>query len=139
MLLRKSFFNGVRKGLRIYAELVVIIVPVFLIVTFLKYTPVFALIEGSLSPFLGYLGLSGKSAIVLITGFFGSFYAAVGMVPALGLSWREITILGVMVTICHEVIVEGAVLRKLRANFLRITFLRFVLAFFAGFLLNLVL
>ncbi len=136
---KKGFFKGLRKGLRIYLELAVIIVPVFLLVTFLKHTPLFALIEGSLSPFLGYFGLSGKSAIVLITGFFGSFYGAVGIVPALGLSWKEITILGVMVTICHEVIVEGAVLRKLRANYLRITFLRFVLAFVAGFLLNLVL
>ena len=85
----------------------------------------------------------GKSSlalsIVVVTGFFASIYGAAGIIPALGLGWKEITILGTMVTICHETITEGAILRKLKANYLRITAIRFVVAFAAAFLWNLVL
>ena len=136
---RKSFFNGLRKGLRIYLELAVVIIPLFVIVTFLKHTTFFAVLEGYLSPFMGLVGLSGKSAIVIITGFFVSMYGAVGIIPALGLGWKEITILGVMITICHEVVVEGGILKKMGGKPIRVTAMRFALAIGAGFLLNLVL
>ena len=139
MLWKKAFFNGLKKGLKIYAVLVVIIVPLFLLVTFLKHTSFFSLLEGSLRPFMGFLGLSGKATIVVITGFFVSMYGAVGIIPALGLGWKEITILGVMITICHEVIVEGGILKKMGGSPIRITVLRFALALTAGFVLNLVL
>lgn len=135
----KSFLHGLKKGLHIYIELAIIIVAFFLLVTVLKHSSVFSLVETSLSPYLVYFGLSGASSIVLVTGFFASIYGAAGIIPALDLGWKEMTILGVMVTICHELITEGAILRKLKANYLRITALRIVLAFVAAFLLNLVL
>jgi len=139
MVWRKGFFNGVKKALRIYLEIAVIIIPLFVLVAFLKHLQVFPVLEEYLSPFMGLFGLSGTATIALLTGFFLNAYGAIGIISALNLGWKEITILAVMLTICHEVIVESAILKKIGGNPLRITSLRFALAFGAGFVLNLVL
>ncbi len=139
MVWRKGFFNGLRKGLRIYLELVIVIVPLFVFVTFLKHLQVFPVLEAWLSPFMGLFGLSGTATIALLTGFFFTAYGAVGIISALGLGWKEITILAVMITICHEVIIESVILKKMGGSPLRITALRFAFALSAGFVLNLVL
>ena len=49
-----------------------------------------------------FFGLSGDAALVLISGYLVNLYAATGVIVALQLPLREITILAVMLGFAHS-------------------------------------
>ena len=61
---------------------------------------------------MSLLGLPGAAAVPLVLGYVLNVYAAVGAMTALHLSAQQITVLGLAVLIGHNLLVEGAVLRK---------------------------
>jgi hypothetical protein len=68
----------------------------------------------------------------IILGVFVSLYAALAAMVGIGLSPAEITTLALMLGLCHNLIVEGAILFRLRANPLVWTVVRLVMAVVAG-------
>ena len=73
------FTRGARKGLNLTWELVIkIVLPVYIIVSLLTYTPVIPWLSDSLSPFMSFLGLPGEAALPLVLGALVSFYAGLG-------------------------------------------------------------
>lgn len=117
--------------------LIKIIIPVSCLVALLDYFGIVALVAEHFAPVMKLFGLPGEATISLLLGFFINIYAAMGAIPALTLSPRQITILAVMIGICHELPVETVICSY---TGLRIPFsvvLRLITAFFAGILLNL--
>lgn len=86
-----------------------------------------------------FIGLPGKASIAIIASFLGNVYAGIATIPALNLSAREITILGIIIGFSHNLLVETGILVKLRFANVRIAFFRIFLGIFAGFIANLVL
>lgn len=127
------------KGIRTTWELTRIIVPIYFIITFLKYTPVIDYISDFFTPFMKFLGLPGKTAIVLVLGNLVGLHAAVGAIASLSLSIREITILAIMLSFCHSLPVETAVSRKIGLSSSTILIIRAATAIILGFIFNLIL
>lgn len=131
--------NGILKGIEITWQLARIVVPIYFLVTFLQHTPVIDNISSFFAPLMSFLGLPGKTAIVLVLGCLVNLYAAVGAIVSLSLTIREITILAIMLSFCHSLPVETAVSKKIGLPVTVVIGIRVMLAVVSGFVFNLLL
>ncbi|WP_027338907.1 nucleoside recognition domain-containing protein [Halonatronum saccharophilum] len=131
--------RGGRKAFFTYLELVKIIIPVYIVVTFLKYTGVINYLAGFFSPLMRIVGLPGEAVLALLTGYLLNIYGAIAVIVGLDLGLKEVTILGAMLGLAHSLIIEGAVMKKMRVKVVPLTILRLAASLFAGVLLNLIL
>lgn len=128
--------RGASKGLRTGWELAKVIAPAYLIVTILRRTPVLPWLAGLFSPLMGWFGLPGEAAVVLVVGNLVDFYSGLGAMASLDFTPKELTTLAVMLGISHNLIVETAVTRRLGVSFWGVIAYRIVLAILAGALLS---
>jgi hypothetical protein len=82
------------------------------------------------------MGLPGRASITILASFFGNVYAGIATIPALELTVREVTILGIIIGFSHSLIIETGILIKLRFATYRIAFFRIALGLFSGIVAN---
>ncbi len=138
--LRVLFHTGVIESLpsatRTVLTLLRIMAPVSFAVFLLKHAGGLNLLARGLAPVFSLFGMPGASALVFITGALLNIYAAIGVMDALGLSNRTMTILALMVLTAHNLPVECAVQRRTGSDPWRLLALRLSGAFFAAAALN---
>jgi hypothetical protein len=130
---------GIIKAWTTFLELIKIMIPVYILVTFLKYTGIINLIANFFSPVMKYIGLPGEAMLALMTSYLLNIYGGLAVILSIEVGPREITILGVMIGIAHSLIIESAIFKKMKINLFQINFFRLFLSFLSGFLLNLIL
>lgn len=123
-------------ALRVYFELLIIIVPTYAVVAVIKHSPILPWMTEQLAPAMGIFGLPGTAALPILLAIFVSLYSALAAMAGLGLSSGETTTLALMLGLCHNLIVEGAILQRLRANALVWTAVRIAMAIVAGLLVG---
>jgi hypothetical protein len=123
-------------ALRTARWLLSIMIPVSLGVTLLGYSGILAVISGFLNPFFHFLGLSGQSALVFLTGIFLNIYSAIAVMTSLPLTMREVTILALMCLISHNLIVEIIILKKTGSSAWEMILLRLGASIAGAWLLN---
>ncbi|MGG5252023.1 nucleoside recognition domain-containing protein [Neobacillus sp. SM06] len=133
-----SMKKGLVVGLKTTWTLGKIIFPITLIVTFLQYTPVLPWLMKAISPAMKLLGLSGDAAIPLVLGYFLNLYAAIGAILTLHLTVKEVFILAVMLSFCHNLLVESSVAVKTGVKLWVVLTVRLGLSVLSAFILNLV-
>jgi spore maturation protein SpmB len=138
LITKDTWRNGFADGVKTLFSLLKVIVPVFAAVKLLEHTPVIKWISQAGDPLMRFVGLPGEAALAVATGMFFNFYAALGIIIALGLSAWQITIMGVMLCCCHELLLESAVVKRAGIPAWPILSLRLATAFAAGAILNLV-
>ena len=131
--------RGFMSGLKITWKLSKILVPVYFIVTILKYTPIINWISAAFAPLMRVFGLPGEAAIVLVMGNVVNLYAAIGAMASLDLSIKEISILAIMLSFCHSLIVETTLAKKIGLSALKVISVRVGLAVVSGIAFNLFL
>lgn len=112
-MLSDSIKTGIKKGIETILLLSKTIIPVYILVTILKNTPVIGWITTLFEPLMGIFNLPGEAAIVLVIGNVLDTYSAVGAIKAIQLSAMEITTLSIMISISHSLLVETAVTKKM--------------------------
>ncbi len=112
--------------------------PVFAVIKVLEHTRVIGLISQVFDPLMRFVGLPGEAALALVTGMLFNFYAALGIILALGLSAWQLTIMAVILSCCHELVLETAIIKKTGIAAWPILSIRLFTAFAAGAVLNLV-
>lgn len=80
-------------------------------------------------------GLSGKMAVAIISGYLVNLYAAIAALVPLNPTWQQITVVGLMTGISHNLVVEGAILHKTGANAFFTVIFRVIVSIIAGLLL----
>ncbi len=131
--------RAIRPALSTTRFLVTVMVPVSLAVLFLDRSGTLAFLAAWLQPCMRLLGLSGESSLVFLSGALLNNYSAIAVIGTLDLSGREVAILAVMCLICHNLIVECAVMRKTGSSVAKMVFLRLGTAVFAAAVLNRIL
>ncbi|AGB40485.1 putative membrane protein [Halobacteroides halobius DSM 5150] len=131
--------RGFKKALDSYLALVKIIIPVYILVTFIKYTGGINYLAQIFKPMMKLVGLPGEAVLALLTGYLLNIYGALAVIASLDLTVREITILGTMLGIAHSLIIEAAVIKKINGRLIALISLRVILSIVAGFILNLLL
>jgi hypothetical protein len=110
--LLQTLRRGLQNGLRTTWELAVVIVPVYLVVTILKHTPILTWIGRACKPLMDLLGLPGEAVMAVVLGNLLNLYAAIGAVTPLELSSRQVTVFALFLLVSHSLVVETAVSRK---------------------------
>ncbi|CDF58373.1 nucleoside recognition domain-containing protein [Thermobrachium celere] len=131
--------RGVKKGLETTIKIGKILVPVYFIVTFIKYTPLINYIALVFKPVMHLVGLPGEAALPFVIGNAINLYAGIGAILALTLNAKEITIISVMLCFSHSLFLETAVCKKIGVSATFMIIVRQILAFVAGILLNIFL
>ena len=108
MITLDTFKRGMINGLKTLWVLSKVLIPVYLIVTVIRMTPLIDGIAIVFKPLMVWFGLPGEAAIVLVLGNVLNLYAALGAIASLALSMKQITILAVMLAFSHSLIVETA-------------------------------
>ncbi len=101
--------RGARKGLQTTAILARAIVPAYIAVSLLARTPVLDWIAAAAGPLLRWIGLPGEAALPLILGLFVNLYSAIGAMASLALTIKEATIVAIVLSMAHALVVETAV------------------------------
>jgi len=110
--LRRDLPRGVRSGLVTFWSLARAMVPAYGLALVLEKLGVIAAIARVAQPVMSLVGLPGSAAVPLVMGYVLNIYAAVGAMTALHLSAAQITVLALAILIGHNLLVEGAVLRR---------------------------
>lgn len=129
--------DGFKKGIRIDLKIIVYTFPLYIIIDILNQLGIIQKVGREFSPFMRLLGLPGNASIVLITGFTLNLFAAVAAMAPLNLTVKQITILGLMVGIAHNLFIETAILSRVGFKGYIIVFFRLLVSFAAGGILNL--
>lgn len=129
--------RGFREGLKLTWTLGKVIFPVTLIVSILEYTPLLKWMIDFIAPAMGLIGLSGEAAIPLVLGNFLNLYAAIGAIITIDFTVKEVFILAVMLSFCHNLIIESTVAAKVGVRFWVVVGVRLMLALISGILINL--
>lgn len=132
--IKRIIGQGIHKGLGSFWMLGKVMVPVYVIMTVLAQTPVLPWIAGVCAPLMKYWGLPGDAAMALILGMTINIYASIAATVALHLTPAQMTIVGVIIGISHNNIMEGAILHKTGAPVGFLVPLRFVAALALGWL-----
>jgi len=130
--------KGFIKSLSLIWLLVKIIIPVSCLVALLNYYGIMEVIAGFFSPAMALFGLPGEATVALLLSFFVNFYAALGAITAMSLDPQQITVLAVMIGICHELPIETAVSSYTGLRIPAAATLRILTALVAGLLMNLI-
>lgn len=131
-----SVKEGVKKGMETTWMLAKVIIPVYFVVTFLQHTPAIDWIAEVFKPIMATFNLPGEAAIILVIGNLLSLFAAIAAIKAIPLTPAEITIISVMLSFSHSLLVETAVTKKLGMSVPKVIAIRVGLAVIAGLVLG---
>jgi hypothetical protein len=107
---------GLKSGVHTFWTLARVMVPAYAAALVLERIGVIDVLAKAASPVMSLLGLPGEAAVPLVVGYILNIYAAVGAMQAISLDARQITVLAVAILIGHNLLVEGAVLRRAGMN-----------------------
>lgn len=124
--------DGLRKGFKTSFYLAKILLPFYFLMELLKGSALLSYISKAFSPLMKYFGLPGEAALAFVAGSAINLYAALAIMIPLNLDWKQISIMGLMLGIAHNILVEGAILKEMGTKYMFLTLARFVLAVFAG-------
>ena len=136
---KSTWVKGLQSGLKTTWMLGKVIFPITLLVSILQYTPLLPWLIDLISPAMGLLGLPGDAAIPLVLGNFLNLYAGIGGILALdSLTVKEVFIIAVMLSFCHNLLIETSVALKVGVKLWVVLVTRIGLALVSAVIINLV-
>lgn len=131
--------KSIKQSLEVSWLLIKIYIPLSILTFFLKWVGFLDWIAPFFAPVMQLMGLPGETAITLIAGMTNNLFAALATMSAFDLTFRQITILAVVIGLAHNLFVETGILSKLGMANVRIAFFRIIVAVVTGILMNLFL
>lgn len=131
--------RGARAGVSTFWLLARGMIPAYFVALVLQELGVIELLARATAPVMSLIGLPGEAAVPLVVGYVINIYAAVGALQALDLTSQQVTVLAIASLIGHNLLVEGAVLRKTGMNGVAFGFLRVASGLAAAAVANLLM
>ena len=123
--LQQSFESSLRSALLI----IKLIVPLYILADILLYFDLLRHLTFLFAPITSFLDLPTEAAMAVAAGILLNLYAAIAFAAPLGLTPYQWTILAVFLGVCHSLIVECAVMKRLGVSSIYSVFLRGTMAF----------
>ena len=90
-----------------------LVIPIYIIADILFYYNTLSHVAFLIEPFTAMIGLPPEASLSIISGMFLNVYGAVAFAAPLELTIHQWTILAVFVGICHSLIVESVIMKKI--------------------------
>jgi hypothetical protein len=132
-----SIKNSLQSSLRSSIVILKLVVPIYILADILFYYNLLEYITFIFKPLTSFLSLPSETALAIVSGIFLNLYAAIAFAAPLGLSPKEWTILAVFLGICHALIVETAIMKKLGISKIFSILLRLTAGIFVGYIVTL--
>jgi hypothetical protein len=136
-LRRISWRGGLASGLRTTWELGLVVFPVTVAVSVLRYTPFYDSLLSLLAPLMGLFGLPEEATVPLVLGNLLNLYAAIGAILTMELTVKQVFILALMLSFSHGLPVEAAICRRVGVSVPLVLLFRIALAATAAVTVNL--
>ncbi|MEG0663189.1 MAG: nucleoside recognition domain-containing protein [Anaerovoracaceae bacterium] len=128
--------DGGIKGVKTGAMLLKVMLPIYLLVVLLKYSPVMPWLEQVFSPLMRIFNLPPDAAIAIITGFFTDEYGCVAAMSGFSFGTATITTIAMVNLMAHSIPVESAIAQKIGFSATRLILFRIGMAIVAGILVG---
>jgi len=110
-----------------------LVMPIYILADILYYYNTLSYISFLIKPFTLFLGLPPEASLSIISGMFLNLYAAVAFAAPLDMNVVQWSVLAVFLGICHSLIVESSIMKKLGIDNLFSYSLRFFVGLIAAF------
>ncbi|PPK60153.1 hypothetical protein B0F89_12810 [Malaciobacter marinus] len=127
----KKTLNSSIKSIWIILKLVI---PIYILAEILFYYNTLAYVSFLVEPFTSILGLPKEAALSIISGMFLNLYAAVAFAAPLDMSPQQWTVLAVFLGICHSLVVESVIMKKIGLSNTYSYLLRFIAGLIVAYL-----
>ncbi len=132
-----SFKTSLHTSLRSSLIILKLVIPIYILADILFFYNLLSHVSFLFEPITSLLNLPPEAALSIVSGMLLNLYAAIAFAAPLGLSPQEWTILGVYLGICHALLVETAVMKKLGISKLYSVLLRVSAGLIVGFITTL--
>lgn len=113
--------------------------PVYVIIALLKQFQIVGYLANLFTPYMKFFGLPGEAALVIVTGWTVNLYGAIAALAGLSFTIRQVTILATILGISHSLVMETAIISRMKARPWVILGIRVSLGLSAGLIMNLIL
>ncbi len=103
-----------------------LVIPIYILADILYYYNTLESVAFLLEPFTSMLGLPAEAALSIISGMFLNLYAAVAFAAPLDMTPHQWSVLAIFLGVCHSLVVESVIMRRLGISNLYSYSLRFL-------------
>ncbi len=107
--MKNTFQNALKSSWLI----IKLVIPIYILADLLLYYNLLSKVSFIFEPITSLLHLPPEAALAIVSGMFLNLYAAISFAAPLGLSPNEWTILAIFLGVCHSLLVENAIMKKL--------------------------
>ncbi|MDD5309327.1 MAG: hypothetical protein PHU25_18585 [Deltaproteobacteria bacterium] len=104
--------QGTKSGMRTFAWLAMLVVPVSLLVTLLAWSGLLSRAAVYVAPAFHLVGLPEEAAAAFLTGVLVNCYSGIAAMGSIPMTDKQVTILALMILFAHNLVVEAPVQRK---------------------------
>ena len=123
--------DTLKKSLESSWIIIKLVIPIYIIADILYFYNILSYVSFIFDPFTSLLGLPPEASLAIISGIFLNLYAAVAFAAPLDLTIQQWSILAIFLGVCHSLIVESIIIKKLGIS----NFYSYSLRFFGGLLI----
>jgi len=139
MVLANATKKGLLNGVRLTYDIAKIIIPIYIAMSFLEAIGVLEMVALAAEPLMSLFGLPGELSLALVLGNVLNIYAALGVIVAVGVDAKQLTIISVMLLFSHSLPIELSIAKKTGVRVAGIAILRIGAAIISGIVLNIIL
>lgn len=132
----KALKDGTIKGITTGIMLLKIMIPIYIIVVLIKYSPIMPFLERAFSPTMKLFNLPGNAVVPIISGLFTDEYGVVAAINSFDFSKAAITTIAMITLTCHSLPVESAIGKKIGFPAGLVVMYRIVMAIIIGFIVG---
>jgi len=89
------------------------VIPIYIIADILYFYNTLSYVAFIVEPFTSMLGLPAEASLAIISGIFLNLYAAVAFAAPLDMTPHQWSILAVFLGVCHSLVVESVIMKKI--------------------------
>ncbi len=111
-----------------------LVIPIYIIADILYFYNTLSYVSFLIEPFTTMIGLPAETSLAIISGIFLNLYAAVAFAAPLDLTPHQWSILAVFLGVCHSLVVESVIMKKIGISNIYSYSLRFFAGLFVAYL-----
>ncbi|RXJ70022.1 nucleoside recognition protein [Halarcobacter ebronensis] len=129
-----DYKQSLHSSLRSAWIIIKLVIPIYILAEVLYYYNILSYISFLVEPLTSLLDLPKETALSIISGMFLNIYAAIAFAAPLELTPKQWTILAIFLGICHSLVVETAVMKKIGISNVYSISLRVIVGFVVAFI-----
>jgi len=129
-----NFKNSLNSSLKSAWIILKLVIPIYILADILFYYNTLSYVSFIVEPFTSILGLPAEASLAIISGIFLNLYAAIAFAAPLDMTVQQWTVLAVFLGICHSLVVESVIMKKIGISTFYSYMMRFFVGLFVGYL-----